>query len=162
MLFPTHIKSIGSFCSIASGVIIGPNNHNLDSLTSHPFVYNKTYGFISDDLSPIVTVEKNDGVVIMNDVWIGANAIILPNVTIGNGVIIGAGAIVTKDIPDYAIACGNPARVVKFRFTEDQIKILNRIKWWDWPDEKIKENIHFFRTNDLTQFFERAETEVCH
>jgi len=155
--YSTYIASIGAFCSIAPGVIIGPSNHPLDLLTTHSFTNNKTVGLLPDNLPELKTATKNNGVVIKNDVWIGINAIILANITIGNGAIIGAGSVVTKDVPDYAVVCGNPARIIKYRFTENQIEILNQIKWWDWSDEKIRENIHFFRTNDMTEFFEWAK-----
>lgn len=81
--------------------------------------------------------------------WIGENAIITNGITIGNGVIVGAGAVVSKDVPDYAVVVGNPARIVKYRFTNDQIAILNKIKWWDWPDDKIRDCYDDFSDIDL-------------
>lgn len=82
------------------------------------------------------SIIKNGKVTIGNDVWIGAGTIILPNIKIGNGVIIAAGAVVTKDIPDYAMVGGVPAKVIKYRFNPQEIEILNKVKWWNWSDEK--------------------------
>lgn len=82
-----------------------------------------------------------------NDVWIGANACILPGIAIGSGAIIGAGAVVTKSVPPYAIVAGNPARIIKFRFTQYLIQHLLQINWWDFPEEVIKENLSLFQQN---------------
>ncbi len=78
------------------------------------------------------------GITIGNDVWIGKNVIITNYSNIGNGAIVGAGSIVTKDVPDYAIVAGNPARILRYRFTSDQIDGLNTIAWWDWSDDMIR------------------------
>ena len=90
-----------------------------------------------------------------HDVWIGTNVTILPSVKIGNGAIIAAGAVVTKDIPDYAIVGGVPAKVLKYRFSDDEIKRLNQSKWWEWPDEKIKRHINKFSAPE--DFFDLIE-----
>lgn len=78
------------------------------------------------------------GVVIGHDVWIGARAMIMSGITIGNGAVIGAGAVVAKDVAPYTVVVGNPAKAIKQRFSDDQIKDLQDIAWWDWPDEKIR------------------------
>ena len=79
-----------------------------------------------------------------NDVWLGRNVIITEGVTIGNGAIAGAGAVITKDVPDYAIVAGIPAKVIRFRYTDSQIDALNKIRWWDWTDEQISERYNDF------------------
>lgn len=79
------------------------------------------------------------------------NVTILPSVRIGNGAIIGAGAVVTKDVPDYAVVVGSPAKVIKYRFSDEEIDILNKSKWWEWPDEKIRANIEKF--SNKQEFF---------
>jgi serine acetyltransferase len=84
-------------------------------------------------------------VVIGNDVWIGAQAIIMPGVKIGDGAVIGAGSIVTKDVEPYEIVCGNPARHLRWRLGEREREFMKMLRWWDWSDEKIKENIDLFR-----------------
>ena len=98
-----------------------------------------------DELLDLYSFKSNGQVVIGNDVWIGANAVILPGVTLGNGSVIAAGAIVTRSVPDYAVVAGVPAKVIRYRFSHEQIEILNRVKWWDWDDEFIRDNIHLIK-----------------
>lgn len=92
---------------------------------------------------------KNKLVTIGNDVWIGTRVIIMGGVKIGNGAVIGAGAIVTKDVPDYAIAVGVPAKVVKYRFSPDIIEKLLELQWWNLSEEELKENIKEFQRNSI-------------
>ncbi|MEY0719389.1 CatB-related O-acetyltransferase [Providencia alcalifaciens] len=89
-----------------------------------------------------------------NDVWIGVNSIILDGVKIGNGAIIAAGSVVTKDIPDYAIVGGIPAKIIKYRYPPNEIKILNEISWWDLDEECLKELAPLIRENNILQFQE--------
>lgn len=160
----TLLKKIGSYCSINESVRIGEVNHPLKFITTHPLLYTTEYeimapiegvpGFL--DESDVIDVYKegvNGQIIIENDVWIGAHAIILPNVTIHNGAVIGAGAVVTKDVPPYAIVVGVPARVIKYRFEQNEIDILQKVKWWEWSEEKIKENIELLKNPNL--FFEK-------
>lgn len=90
-----------------------------------------------------------------NDVWIGNGANILNNVIIGSGAVVGAMAVVTKDVPPYAIVVGNPARIKKFRFTEKQIAALLTIAWWDWPSEKIMENAELLFSDHIESFINK-------
>lgn len=128
---------IGKFCSIAFDnvkIFLG-GNHRVDWATTYPF--NKIAEF--SEASNITGHPSSKGdVVIGNDVWIGMNATILSGVTIGDGAVVAAHAVVTKDVPPYAIVAGNPARVVKMRFSDDVIEKLLELKWWDWPIEKIR------------------------
>lgn len=143
-----HLK-IGKFCQIAEGVEFMMNgaNHILNGFTTYPFyIFGKDWA--KHPMSEKVPNLKGDTVV-GNDVWIGHNVTILPGVKIGNGVIIGACSVVTKNLPDYCVACGNPARVVKYRFDKKVIHQLLKIKWWDWPVEKITKNIDILMGNDL-------------
>ncbi len=115
-------------------------NHNYNVVSTFPFKHRINI----DDPRDLFL----DNVVIGNDVWIGANAIILPGVNIGDGAVIGAGTVVTKDVPPYAIVGGNPARVIKYRFDENTINTLLKIKWWDFPYQTIIDNIDQFYSVD--------------
>jgi virginiamycin A acetyltransferase len=88
-------------------------------------------------------------------VYIGYNVTILSGVAIGDGAAIGACSVVTKDVPPYAVVAGNPARVLRYRFDEEAIENLLKIKWWDWPDEKVKENIHLICSDSIDAFIKR-------
>jgi acetyltransferase-like isoleucine patch superfamily enzyme len=134
---------IGSFCSIANGVILGGMNHPLNYVTTHPILYYKNRGFINENLSDIEKLGTKS-IVIKDDVWIGQNAIVLPGVTIEKGAVIGAGAVVTKDIGPYSIAVGVPAKIIKKRFPELIIQDLLNIEWENWSDEKIRKSINSF------------------
>ena len=129
---------IGKFCSIGPNFLCGYGIHPLNGISTAPMFYSvkKQNGFTLSDHNKI---EEQEIVKIGNDVFIGANVTILDGVKIGDGAIIGAGAVVTKDVPPYGIAVGVPARVIKKRFTEIEIKSMLEIRWWDWPEEKLKE-----------------------
>jgi chloramphenicol O-acetyltransferase type B len=129
--------TIGSFCSIADGVQIhGESHHVIDRASSFPLRFSL--------LGEAEPGKSKGSVTIGNDVWIGSRAIILSNLTVGDGAIVGAGAVVTKDVPPYAIVAGNPARLIRYRFGADTIAKLSDIRWWDWPDEKILAEIDSF------------------
>lgn len=142
---------IGAFCSLASGVKIGLMEHPLHWVSSNPFLYYASRGFVKED----VNYKFKVGSVIENDVWIGTNAIIMPGVHVGNGAVIGAGAVVTKDVLSYQIVVGSPARHLKWRFEDPEIREkLDQIRWWEWPDRVIKDNIQWFYNPEL--FVEEA------
>ncbi|KAA8672642.1 CatB-related O-acetyltransferase [Pantoea dispersa] len=124
----SHIDScvkIGSYCSIAANVTIGPDNHPLNWLSTHPFQC------VNTPRLDYMHGNDNTPTIIGNDVWIGRGALILKGVSVGHGAIIGGGAVVTKDVPPYAIVGGNPARIIKYRFNKDTIRELMELKWWD-------------------------------
>jgi acetyltransferase-like isoleucine patch superfamily enzyme len=124
---------VGSFCSISDKVTIFlGGNHRVDWITTYPFT------MFRDSAKNIKGHPATKGdVIIGNDVWIGSGATILSGVQIGNGAVIGACSVVTKDIPSYAIVGGNPAKLLRMRFTTDKIVSLERLAWWNWPDDKL-------------------------
>ena len=126
---------IGRYCSFASAFTILSGNHPARFKSLHPFFYNPVFGYV-DQL--LITRKK---LVIENDVWVGHAAIILPSVTkIANGAIIGAGCVVTADVPPYAIVVGNPGHVIKYRFDAKTINDLQRSLWWERCIEEVKAN----------------------
>lgn len=145
--------SIGKFSSISWNVTINARNHEVDKISTHAFPYAARLGFVdSDDL-------KYEKVFIGNDVWIGAGAIILPGISIGDGAVVGAGSIVTKDIEPYSIVAGNPAKVLRKRFCKEDVDSLMGIKWWDFPYCKIKENIDIFRDSDVKKIIKLLDNK---
>ncbi|DAA83497.1 MAG TPA: chloramphenicol acetyltransferase [Cyanobacteria bacterium UBA10660] len=141
--------TIGNFCSIGPNVIIGPSEHDIYCISTHHFHQDVRFGrfvdtYINKDKCTPQRRNKNTDIKIGNDVWIGCNAVIMAGVTIGNGAVIGAGAVVTKDVPDFAIVVGVPAKILKYRFTKEQQELILKSKWWDWDDEKLKENVELF------------------
>lgn len=143
---------IGRFCSIACGArfLFNSANHTMGSLSTYPFpLFFEEWGL---EQSGVTASWDNKGdIVIGSDVWIGYEAVVLAGVTIGDGAIIGARAVVTKDVPPYTIVGGIPARPIRKRFSEDVISTLLKLKWWDWPKEKLAQNICAIQTGDLAQ-----------
>ena len=139
---------IGNFCSIAWNITIGAAEHDFNRITTHAFLYNQ-YDHIRPEEKDEAYDRFEKEIVIGNDVWIGANAIILRGVNVSDGAVIGAGAVVTKDVPPYAIVAGNPAKVIKYRFSDEMIKELLELKWWNFTDDKIQELYPYFE-KDLT------------
>lgn len=139
------VEKVGAFCSFGTGTDVVPN-HSVRLISTHTFlywggesVYNSIYGKGDCSRHRKQYMHKNEKVIIGNDVWLGKNVIITNGAHIGNGVIAGAGAVITKDVPDYAVVGGVPARVIRYRYSQDQIDKLNAIAWWNWSDEKISE-----------------------
>lgn len=139
---------IGRFCMIASGVefIMNGGNHLADAISTYPFAVfgNGWEGAMEGREYPY----KGD-TVIGNDVWLGYQAMIMPGLTIGDGAIVATRAVVTRDVPPYAVVAGNPARLIRYRFSEAKIEKLLRIRWWDWPAEKITRHVHLLTGKDV-------------
>jgi acetyltransferase-like isoleucine patch superfamily enzyme len=158
ILFPTSGGSlkIGKFCSIANGVTIFlGGNHRTDWVSTYPF--NKVF---QNELpcSDIVGHPATDGdVIIGNDVWIGTNATILSGVTIENGAVIAAGSMVTKNVGKYEIWGGNPARIIRKRFDDENIEEIEKLKWWEWDIDKIKQNTPLICSQRLSELLEKFE-----
>lgn len=136
---------MGSFCSVASNVNIGLGNHTMSLKSTSPIfteIKNATgHSWIKQSIAPPFKRVK-----IGNDVWIGYGALILGGVTIGDGACIGAGAIVTKDVPPYAIVGGVPAKIIKYRFSQNKIDELLKEKWWNKSDSELQKGIKHFQT----------------
>jgi len=170
------VTRIGRFCSInpTARVVI---NHSLDCVTTHSMLdrrkffprdkkderkhFVELYGKYDNSLTGEKSKIRNNGPIdIGNDVWIGANVIILPNVKIGDGAVIAAGAVVSKDVESYAIVGGVPAKTIKYRFAKNIIEAFLRIKWWEWPIEKIEDNIElFYQVNIFCKKFDKEFNE---
>ena len=150
---------IGKFCSIADNVTVVVGNHPTRSyISTHPafFSTKQQAGFTFVDEQRYEETRYSSGhdlVTIKNDVWIGYKAAIISGVTIHDGAVIAAGSIVTKDVPPYAIVAGIPAKIIRYRFTDDQIVKLEALKWWDKSPEWIKENAKYF--DDIDQNLEK-------
>ena len=143
-------SKIGKYCSIAPGSIIGAAKHPIEYVSTSPLFYSDK-NILKKSFS-VFNFEEYETTYIGNDVWIGANCVIKTGVKIGDGAIIGAGAIVTKDVAPYSIIGGVPGKVIKKRFNEEQIAALLKIKWWDWEEEKIINNAGLF--NDIDKFID--------
>ena len=143
---------IGKFCSIACGAkfLFNSANHTLSSLSTYPFpLFFEEWGLEKRNVAE--SWDNKGDIVLGNDVWIGYEAVIMAGVTIGDGAIIGARAVVTKDVPPYTVAGGIPAKPIKKRYPEETIAALSELKWWDWPEERISQNQHAIQAGKLNE-----------
>lgn len=136
-IFNIHpYTTVGRYCSIASTACVFNRNHPLEFKSTHAYFFNPLFGYCKNDLIEFIPLK------IGHDVWIGHNAIIMPIVKeIGTGSVIAAGAVVNKDIPPYAIVAGNPARIVRYRFSPETIQKLLASRWWEKSIEEIAPNM---------------------
>ncbi|MDE5575620.1 MAG: CatB-related O-acetyltransferase [Bacteroidales bacterium] len=141
---------IGRFCSIACGAkfLFNCANHSLKSLSSYTFpLFYEEWGLNKAD---VATAWDNRGdIIIGNDVWIGFEAVIMASVHVGDGAIIGARAVVTKDVPPYTIVGGVPAREIRKRFDAATVEKLQSLQWWNWPEDKIRQNLPYLTKGEL-------------
>ncbi len=151
--------SIGRFCSIAADVhiLLGGQHHD-EFVSTYPFYH--TFSTIKRWNRNNIPIEAwqdriAGDVLIGNDVWIGRGATIMPGVSIGDGAIIGAETVITKDVPPYAIVVGTPPRIVRFRFSEQQIEDLLKIQWWNWEADRIQQELPFIMSNNIDAFILR-------
>jgi len=145
---------IGKFCAIGSGALFllaGNQGHNQHWISAYPFHGKREFPNAKNGFM------RSGDTIVGNDVWIGTEAIIMPGVIIGDGAIIGSRAVVTKDVPPYTIVGGNPAKVIKQRFTPKEIELLLEIKWWDFPIQKINEMMEYICSNDIEGLYNKLK-----
>ncbi|MEL6354423.1 MAG: Vat family streptogramin A O-acetyltransferase [Cyanobacteria bacterium J06627_28] len=150
---------IGKFCAIArqTKFIMNGANHKLSGISTYPF---QIFGNGWEKVTPELTDLPYKGdTVIGNDVWIGYEALIMPGVNIGNGAIVSSRSVVVSDVPAYAVVGGNPAKVIKKRFTDDVIETLEAIAWWDWPIEKITQSLSLIVSADIEELQKLSQAE---
>lgn len=143
-----NFTKLGRFCSLGRNVDVGGFDHDYHKVTTMPeFRMNQ----LLNGGGRIPTVVKHDLCEIGNDVWIAAGAQVLHKVRIGDGSVIGAGAVVTHDIPPYAIAVGVPARIIGYRCPSFFIERLEKVQWWNWPDDILRDNIGWLISSDINE-----------
>jgi len=145
---------IGKFCAIASGAkfIMNGANHQLNTISTYPFaIFENGWEKINEGVDLSQKYPNKGDIVIGNDVWIGFEALIMPGVKIGSGAVIATRAVVTKDVPDYAIVGGNPAKVIRKRFDDATTARLLKIAWWEWPADKITEHLKLINSADVNE-----------
>jgi acetyltransferase-like isoleucine patch superfamily enzyme len=148
---------VGKFCSLANNISINVPNHNYRLVSTHPFHYHSYYGHFIEEYETKDLLVYSDCVV-GNDVWLSENCHVLGDVVVGDGAVVGSGAVVTKDVPPYAIVAGVPAKVIKYRFDKKTIAKLLEIKWWNLPKDEIKSSIArglFLSVSDFTEYFNK-------
>lgn len=140
---------IGKYCSLAPKInIITGGIHPINWVSTFPFRARLNMDGKFEDGMPYT----KGNIEIGNDVWIGTNVTILSGIKIGNGAVIAAGAVVSKDVSPYAIIGGNPAKLIKYRFHEDQINLLMKIQWWNWDNAKILKHVPLLSSNNIEDF----------
>ena len=153
--------TIGKFCSIAAMTRINPGNHPMHRATQAHFTYRSSAYFPGEhDDEEFFAWRRQHHVHIGHDVWIGHGAVILPGRNIGTGAVIAAGAIVTKDVPAYTIVGGNPARIIRRRFTEAVADRLAGLAWWNWDHDRLREALPDFRRLDIDSFLAKYEARA--
>lgn len=144
---------IGNFTSVADDVELMPGgNHRVDWVSTFAL----SVRLLGGDLPPGIPISKGD-IVIGNDVWLGRGVRVLSGVSIGDGAVVAAYSVVTKDVPPYAIAAGAPAAIRGTRFPDEIVQALLRIRWWDWPDEKIAEVVDLLESGRVEEFVRRFD-----
>jgi phosphonate metabolism protein (transferase hexapeptide repeat family) len=150
--------TIGKFANIASHVRIYASKHPMELASLHHFTYRSSWYFEdAEDNRDFFDWRASHGITIGHDTWIGHGAVIMPGVTVGNGAVIGSNAVVTRDVPAYAIAVGVPAKVVRMRFDDALIARLERLSWWDWSHDTLRERLDDFRKLPAAELLDRYE-----
>ncbi|WP_295728103.1 CatB-related O-acetyltransferase [uncultured Muribaculum sp.] len=150
-------STVGKFCSIAGEVCLGLATHPLTYISSSPIFISTNNATGHRWTTKNVDFHEYVPTKIGNDVWIGTRAIIMGGITIGDGAVVGAGAVVTKDVPPYAIVGGIPAKIIRYRFDSGTIDVLLRLKWWNLSSRIVKKNIGIFQRADFIRHLESLE-----
>lgn len=155
---------IGKFCSIADHCRVGMGGHKLNTLSTSPIFTEAANGTKSKWVAQDIYSEEDKRAILGNDVWIGSHVLINGGITVGHGAVVGAGAVVVKDVPPYAIVGGVPARIIRYRFTQEVIEKLLELEWWNYDDATLKENISFFQkenisVNDICKLAEKINSK---
>ncbi|MBV9740029.1 MAG: chloramphenicol acetyltransferase [Hyphomicrobiales bacterium] len=155
---------VGKFCSIAAMTRINPGNHPMWRASQAHFTYRASAYFEGEaDEDAFFDWRRSHRVALGNDVWVGHGAIVLPGRRIGDGAVIAAGAIVTKDVPPYTIVGGNPARIIRPRFPRAIAERLSRLAWWDWSHGELRRALPDLRALTIEQFLVKYERGAsCH
>ncbi|MBU4528779.1 MAG: acetyltransferase [Hoeflea sp.] len=148
--------TIGKFANIAAHVRIYASMHPMERASLHHFSYRSAWYFDGEaDDQEFFDWRAGQRISICHDTWIGHGAVVMPGVTIGNGAIIGANAVVTKDVAAFAIAVGVPARTIRQRFSDDVASRLDALAWWDWEHDKLHAALHDFRALPVEAFIDK-------
>jgi acetyltransferase-like isoleucine patch superfamily enzyme len=163
-IFKGHpsLLEIGKFCSFAPEVLLLVGaEHDHSHISTYPFgAFPEEKDFNREDIPPTGPLTKGK-LTIGNDVWVGSRVTIMSGLTIGDGAVIGAGSVVTRDVSPYTIVAGNPARVIKDRFSPfSKVKKLLEMKWWDWDKETIKNNLHLIKSSDIDALYKIFKKEI--
>jgi chloramphenicol O-acetyltransferase type B len=150
---------IGNYCSIGSGAVFmmaGNQGHCSDWISTFPFFYQQHPAFAAskDGFS------RAGDTCIGHDVWIGSEAMIMPGITVGNGAIIASRAVVTRDVPAYAVVGSNPARVIRSRFSDEHIALLQEMAWWHWPDEQLSACMELLCSADIAALYQHWQQHI--
>lgn len=144
---------VGNYSSIGGTYLLG-GQHNVNHVTTYPLrIQFEMDGAGTDD----VPVSRGD-IHVGSDVWTGYGCFVPSGTTIGDGAVVATGAVVTKDVPPYAIVGGSPAKLIRYRHTEEQREALLQIRWWDWPEEDVREAVPYLASEDIDAFIEFART----
>lgn len=150
--------TVGKFANIAAFVRIGATDHPLDTASLHHFLYRSaSYWEDAEDDAAWFAKRRARRTVIGNDTWIGHNAQVKPEVTIGHGAVVASGAVVTKDVPDYAIVAGVPAHIIRHRQPPEIAVRLIALAWWDWDHDRLRDALPDFRTLTAEAFLAKYE-----
>jgi hypothetical protein len=143
---------VGKFASIANQVRLNPSNHPTWRPSQHHFTYRSAWYGLGPEDEELFAWRRSSPVELGHDVWVGHGAVVMPGVRIGTGAVIGARAVVTKDVPDYGVAVGVPAKVIRLRFSQTEIQGLRHLAWWDWSHELLAQALPDFRALSIQAF----------